>query len=103
MTFERKRYVRSIMTIQADTTCPHNLVISFSDADYEGLLELSLVECKGTLIGFVIEQVEIRGIVELRTTFSVGPNAKTITIKFTIVNVEASYNIILGRLTLNKL
>ncbi|RDY03865.1 hypothetical protein CR513_12482, partial [Mucuna pruriens] len=30
--------------------------------------------------------VEIRGIVDLRTTFGVGPDAKAITVKFTVVN-----------------
>ncbi|RDX75235.1 hypothetical protein CR513_44901, partial [Mucuna pruriens] len=46
--------------------------------------------------------MEIWGMVGLRTTFDARPNAKAITVKFTIVNASASYNMILGRPTLNK-
>ncbi|RDX75242.1 hypothetical protein CR513_44908, partial [Mucuna pruriens] len=87
-TSEKKRYVRLVITIQANTTHPHDSVISFSDDDYDdmlsrqddlmvilvvvveykvervlvdhrssklGLLESSLRECSGMLIGFARE------------------------------------------------
>ncbi|RDY05678.1 hypothetical protein CR513_10464, partial [Mucuna pruriens] len=47
--------------------------------------------------------MEIRGVISLETTIGVGSNAKTITMKFTVINTRTSYNIILGHLALNRL
>ncbi|RDX85378.1 hypothetical protein CR513_33434, partial [Mucuna pruriens] len=55
------------------------------------------------LYGFAGEQVEIRGAVELETTFGEGNHARSTLVLYTVVDVEASYNIIMGRPTLNKL
>ncbi|RDY02399.1 hypothetical protein CR513_14147, partial [Mucuna pruriens] len=57
-----------------------------------GLPKSDLEEYPSTLIGFIGE-----------TTFRVGPNAKTIIVKFTIINARTSYNIILGWSVLNRL
>ncbi|RDY09085.1 hypothetical protein CR513_06612, partial [Mucuna pruriens] len=64
---------------------------------------ISLVETKykveRVLVDHRREQVKIKGVVNLRTTFGTGPSVKTILLMFTV----ASYNIILGRSTLNQL
>ncbi|RDY06853.1 hypothetical protein CR513_09100, partial [Mucuna pruriens] len=49
------------------------------------------------------EKVPIRGTVELDTVFGEGSNAKMIPVLYTVVEVEASYNIIMGQPTLNRL
>jgi len=58
---------------------------------------------RGSLLGFVGESVEIIGYVDLRTTFGGGENAKTIATKYIVVDARSSYNINLGRPTLNGL
>jgi len=40
---------------------------------------------------------------ELRTTFSNGVLSRTISIKYLVVNVASAYNLLLGRLSLNRL
>ncbi|RDY02621.1 hypothetical protein CR513_13891, partial [Mucuna pruriens] len=57
----------------------------------------------GKLYGFAGEQVEIRGGIELETTFGERSYAHTIPVLCTIVDVEASYNVIMERPALNKL
>jgi len=54
-------------------------------------------------VGFSGEQVEVRGHVDLRTTFSNEHVAKTIVIRYLVVNAPSSYNLLLGRPSLNKL
>ncbi|RDX65083.1 hypothetical protein CR513_56287, partial [Mucuna pruriens] len=44
-----------------------------------------------TLIGFSGKQVKIHGCVEIKTTFGMGKDAKTILVKYTIINVGTSY------------
>ncbi|RDX92392.1 hypothetical protein CR513_25479, partial [Mucuna pruriens] len=57
----------------------------------------------GKLYGFTREQVEIRGGTELETMFGEPSYARTISVLYTVVDVEASYNVIMGRPALNKL
>ena len=57
----------------------------------------------GCLYGFAGDQVEVRGYVELRTTFTDGATARTEKIKYLVVNAPSAYNILLGRPTLNRL
>ncbi|RDX58563.1 hypothetical protein CR513_62113, partial [Mucuna pruriens] len=47
--------------------------------------------------------VEIRGTIDLQTTFGPRLDTKSIPIKLTVVNAWTSYNIILGHLALNRL
>ena len=54
----------------------------------------------GCLYGFVGDQVEVRGHVELRTTFTNGTTSRTANIKYLIVNAPLAYNILLGSLSL---
>jgi len=56
----------------------------------------------GCLVGFSGDQVEVRGYVELRTTFSNESAARTITIRYIVVNVSSAYNLLLGRPSLNR-
>ncbi|RDX71557.1 hypothetical protein CR513_49079, partial [Mucuna pruriens] len=63
----------------------------------------NLEECLGTLFGFAEEQVEIRGMVEIETIFGVGASARSLPITYIVVNIWASYNMIIGPPALNKL
>ncbi|RDX67641.1 hypothetical protein CR513_53449, partial [Mucuna pruriens] len=68
-----------------------------------GLKPIDMEPCTGKLYGYVGEQVEIRGAIELESTFGEGNHTRTISILYTIIDVEASYNIIMGWPTLKKL
>jgi len=57
----------------------------------------------GCLFGFTGDQVEVRGHVELMTTFSDGTLARTINIRYIVVNVASAYNLLLGKPSLNRL
>ncbi|RDX88253.1 hypothetical protein CR513_30175, partial [Mucuna pruriens] len=62
-----------------------------------------LQECFGSLYGFAREFVPIRGTVELETSFGEQSGIKAIPVLYTIMDAPASYNIIIGRPTLNRL
>ena len=47
--------------------------------------------------------MEVRGHLELRTTFTDGVASRTKSIRYLVVNAVSTYNILLGRLALNKL
>jgi len=55
------------------------------------------------LVGFACDQVEVRGYVELRTTFFDESTAKTITMKYFGFNTPSAYNLLLGRPSLKRL
>ena len=57
----------------------------------------------GCLYGFSGDQVEVRGYLELRTTFTDGTASRTESIRYLVVNAESAYNILLGRPALNRL
>ncbi|RDY09778.1 hypothetical protein CR513_05819, partial [Mucuna pruriens] len=63
----------------------------------------NMTDCQGMLYGFAGERVSIKGTIELETTFGDGSGVKTIPVVYTVVDAETSYNIIMGRLTLNRL
>jgi len=56
-----------------------------------------------SIYGFSGEQVSTRGYIDLHTVFREGTQTKTIPIRFLIVEVPTSYNILLGRPSLNTL
>ncbi|RDX96548.1 Retrovirus-related Pol polyprotein from transposon 17.6, partial [Mucuna pruriens] len=64
---------------------------------------LNFKESQGALYGFVGECVPIRGTVELNTVFGEGTMARVIPVLYTVVDANASYNIIIGCPTLNRL
>jgi len=57
----------------------------------------------GCLYGFAGGQVEVRGYLELRTTFTDGTTSRTESIRYLVVNASSAYNMLLGRPTLNRL
>jgi len=57
----------------------------------------------GCLYGFAGDQVEVRGYLELRTTFTDGTASRTESIRYLVVNASFAYNMLLGRPTLNRL
>jgi len=57
----------------------------------------------GCLYGFAGDQVEVRGYLELRTTFTDGTASRTESIRYLVVNASSAYNILLSRPTLNRL
>jgi len=56
----------------------------------------------GCLYGFAGDQVELRGYIELRTTFTDGLASRTEKVRYLVVNAPSAYNILLGRPTLNR-
>jgi len=55
------------------------------------------------IYGFSGEQVSTRGYIDLHTVFHEGTQTKTILIRFLIVDAPTSYNVLLGRPSLNTL
>jgi len=55
------------------------------------------------VVGFSGERVGTRGYIELYTTFNLEGASKTLKIRYLVINANTSYNIILGRSSLNKL
>jgi len=55
------------------------------------------------LYGFAGDEVEVRGHIELRTTFTDGESSRTANIRYLVVNAPSAYNILLGRPALNRL
>ncbi|RDX79706.1 hypothetical protein CR513_39847, partial [Mucuna pruriens] len=49
------------------------------------------------------ERVPVKGVIELETVFGENSGAKSIPVLYTVLDVEASYNIIMGRPALNRL
>jgi len=56
----------------------------------------------GCLYGFAGDQVEVRGYIELRTTSTDWSASRTEKIRYLVVNAPSTYNILLGRPTLNR-
>ncbi|XP_068474958.1 uncharacterized protein [Phaseolus vulgaris] len=57
----------------------------------------------GFLYGFADNPVQVRGYLELRTTFTDGATSRTEGIRYLVVNANSAYNILLGRPALNRL
>jgi len=57
----------------------------------------------GCLYGFTEDQVEVRGHLELRTTFTDGTASHTESIRYLVFNASSAYNMLLSRPTLNRL
>jgi len=51
----------------------------------------------GFLCGFAGDQMEVRGHLKLRTTFTDGVASRTESIRYLVVNASSAYNILLGR------
>jgi len=57
----------------------------------------------GVLVNFSVEQVEVRGYINIRTTFTNNHASSSIVIRYLAVNTPSSYNLLLRRPSLNKL
>ncbi|XP_057444074.1 uncharacterized protein LOC130736249 [Lotus japonicus] len=68
-----------------------------------GVGEGNLTPYEGTLVGFAGEQVWVKGVLDLDTTFGEEENARSLSVKYLILEAEGSYNMIIGRNTLNHL
>ena len=55
------------------------------------------------VVGFSGEQVGTKGYIELYTTFDLDKASKTLRIMYLVIDANTSYNILLGRSSLNKL
>jgi len=55
------------------------------------------------LYGFTGDEVEVRGYLKLRMTFTDGTASLTESIRYLVVNANSAYNILLGRPALNRL
>jgi len=55
------------------------------------------------VVGFSGERVGTKGYIELYTTFGMERARKTLNIRYLVIGANTSYNILFGRLSLNKL
>ncbi|XP_071912192.1 uncharacterized protein [Coffea arabica] len=67
------------------------------------LEDRQLVPVRTPLIGFAGPPVRPEGMITLQVTVGVSPRCRTIPVKFAVVKEPSSYNMILGRPTLNAL
>jgi len=67
------------------------------------LPDTAMVPYDEPIYGFFGEQVSTRGYIDLHIVFRKGTQTKTIPIRFLIVDAPTSYNILLGRPSLNTL
>ena len=65
------------------------------------LSDTAMVSYDEPIYGFYGEQVSTRGYIDLHTIFHEGTQTKTIPIRFFIVDAPTSYNVLLGRPSLN--
>ncbi|XP_071933156.1 uncharacterized protein [Coffea arabica] len=62
-----------------------------------------LIPVRTPLIGFVGPSVRLEGMITLMLTVGVSPKCQTVPVNFAVVREPSSYNMILGRPTLNAL
>jgi len=67
------------------------------------LPDIAMIRYDEPIYGFSGQQVSTRGYIDLHTVFWDGTQTKTIPIRFLIVDAPTSYNILLGRPSLNTL
>jgi hypothetical protein len=71
--------------------------------DKMGLGSKDLIPHKGSLIGFTGDTIIPKGYVDLKVCFGKKPSAKTIPVRFIVIDCPLVYNAIIGRPTLNSL
>jgi len=76
---------------------------SFKGFEFFKTLNTTWFNNDGCLYGFAGDQMEVRGHLELRTTFTDGVASRTENIRYLVVNAVSAYNILLGRPSLNRL
>jgi len=55
------------------------------------------------LLSFAGQKVRSRGFVDLLTTFGIGQSYRTLMVRYILVDADTSYNVLIGRRTLNQL
>jgi hypothetical protein len=70
--------------------------------DKMGLRSKDLIPHKGSLIGLTDDTINPKRLCGLKVYFG-KPNAKTVLVKFIVLNCPFAYNAIIGCLTLNNL
>ena len=93
---------RKIHTILVDQGSSANIMFWSTFNKLQLSLDL-LRPYTGCLYGFADNPVEVRGYLELRTTFTDGAALRTESIQYLVVNANSAYNILLGRPALNRL
>nr|KYP51830.1 hypothetical protein KK1_026353 [Cajanus cajan] len=69
-----------------------------------GIPEAELIPYNEPLVGFSGERVQTKGYIKLSTRFCFdGTEARDIPVKYVVVHANTSYNILLGRPSLNRL
>jgi hypothetical protein len=71
--------------------------------DKMGLGSKDLIPHKGSLIGFTGDTITPKGYVDLKVCFRKKFDAKTIPVRFIVVDFPSAYNAIIGRPMLNSL
>ncbi|XP_071918789.1 uncharacterized protein [Coffea arabica] len=67
------------------------------------LEDKQLIRVRTPLIGFASPPVRLEGMITLMVTVGVSPKCQTVPVNFAVVKAPSSYNMILGRPTLNAL
>jgi len=67
------------------------------------ILEGKIQQYSEPIVGFSGERVNTKGYIELFTKFGAGRTTRTVKIRYLIVDADTSYNILLGRPSLNIL
>lgn len=78
-------------------------VLYWSTFQKLNVLESTIQSYIKPLLGFACQRVNARGFVDLLTTFGVRQSYKTLTVRYILVEVDTSYNMLIGRHTLNQL
>jgi len=55
------------------------------------------------LLSFAGQKVLSRGFIDLLTTFGIGQSYRTLTVRYILVDADTTYNVLIGRRTLNQL
>lgn len=66
-----------------------------------GFKKEGLQPYNGTLVGFTNQKEKVRGFIETETVFGSGFDIRRIKVRYLVLECEASYNILIGRHTLN--
>jgi len=67
------------------------------------IAEAEMMPYDDHVVGFSGERVGTKGYIELYTTFGEGKNTRTIKIRYLVIDAYTSYNILLGRPSINRL
>ncbi|XP_020229420.1 uncharacterized protein LOC109810376 [Cajanus cajan] len=112
----RKRHLRAIRSVNAIMRVGSIRMppITFTDKDFKGVdpvqddpmvISVEINNCieKKTLVDQGSERVDTRGTIDLYTYFGDDQPRRRIKVRYVAVNANTSYNILLGRPSLNKL